>query len=200
MSQNRREFLSVSVTAAMAMASAGRAPAQTAKQDSWKPKPYRRIATEEAFSTPEIAAAGPGGSLGGIVTPYRKLINEHLMDLGEGRLKIMDEYGISMQVLSSNGPSLQDLPADKAQPLTRDFNDRMADAVRKHPTRYVALAGVAPQDPDAAAKEIDRCLSQLKFNGAFIAGYTNGEYLDEPKYAPIFEVLTQHDAPLYLHP
>ena len=81
-----------------------------------------------------------------------------------------------------------------------DLNDKMADAIRKYPTRYAALAGVAPQDPVAAAKEIDRCLSQLKFSGAFIAGYTNGEYLDDPKYTPILEVLSQHDKPLYLHP
>ena len=105
----------------------------------------------------------------------------------------MDQYGISMQVLSSNGSSLQDLPPDRAQGLTRDFNNRMADAIRKHPTRFAGLAGVAPQDPNAAAKEIDRCLGKLKMNGAFISGYTNGEYLDEPKYAPIFEVLLQHE-------
>ena len=112
----------------------------------------------------------------------------------------MDEYGIAVQVLSSNGSSLQDIAANVAQPITRDFNDKMADAIRKYPTRYAALAGVAPQDPVAAAKEIDRCLSQLKFSGAFIAGYTNGEYLDDPKYTPILEVLSQHDKPLYLHP
>ena len=201
MSQNRREFMGVTLAAAVAAVASGRASgAGSDKPDNWKPKPYRRITTEEAFTTAEVTAAGPGGSLGGAMTPYRKLIAEHMMDLGEGRLKIMDEYGISMQLLSSNGSSLQDLPADKAQPLTRDFNDRMADAIRKHPTRYAALAGVAPQDPVAAAKEIDRCLGQLKFNGAFIAGYTNGEYLDNPKFTPIFEVLTQHDAPLYLHP
>lgn len=40
----------------------------------------------------------------------------------------------------------------------------------------------------------------MKLNGAFIASHTNGEYLDLPKYTPIFEVLVQHDAPLYLHP
>ena len=202
MRQNRREFMGASLAGAMAAVAGGRAlGAQSKKQDNWKPKPYRRITTEEIFTTPEVVAAGTGtGSIGGTITPYRKLINEHLMDLGDGRLEIMDTYGISLQVLSSNGSSLQDLPADKAQPLTREFNDRMADAIRKHPTRYAALAGVAPQDPEAAAKEIDRCLSQLKFNGAFIAGYTNDEYLDLPKFTPIFEVLTQHDAPLYLHP
>jgi len=200
MTQNRREFLRKSAALAAAASSGSYAAGQSSsKQANWKPKPFRRIATEEAFTTPEIAGRNTG-ALGGTITPYRKLINDRLLDLGEGRLKIMDENGIAMQVLSSNGSSLQDLPADVAQKLTMDFNDRMAEATRKYPTRFAALAGVAPQDPNAAAKEIDRCLGKLKMNGAFIAGYTNGEYLDNEKYTPIFEVLLQHDAPLYLHP
>src|SRR5579871_6447137 len=102
---SRREFLRKSVEiAAAARAASGLLGAQgTSKQDNWKPKPYRRITTEEAFSTPEIAAASAAGALGGTVTQYRKTINERLLDLGEGRLKIIDEYGISMQLLSSNG-------------------------------------------------------------------------------------------------
>src|SRR5215475_7268869 len=127
MNHNRREFLGRSLAAVTVAAAAGRASgAQAKKQDNWKPKPYRRITTEEIFTTPEVVAAGTGtGSIGGTITPYRKLINDRALDLGEGRLKIMDEYGISMQLLSSNGSSLQDLPADKAQPLTRQFNDRL---------------------------------------------------------------------------
>jgi 5-carboxyvanillate decarboxylase len=201
MRRNRRAFLQNTFALAAAQAVSGVTDAQApAKPTPWKPKPYRRITTEEAWTTPEIAAASSAGAIGGTVTPYRKAINDRLLDIGEGRLKIMDEYGISMQVLSSNGPSLQNLKPDLAQPLTIEFNDRMAQAIRKHPTRFAGLAGVAPQNPEAAAKEIDRALGKLKLNGAFIASHTNGEYLDLPKYTPIFEVLVQHDAPLYLHP
>ncbi len=207
MTRNRRAFLKetlLQATAAMAasQAASGIAAAQAAADPpGWKPKPYRRITTEEAFTTPEIAAARSGaGSIGGTLTPYRKLINDRLLDIDAGRLKIMDQYGISMQVLSSNGSSLQDLPADLGQKLAIQFNDRMAEAIRKHPTRFAGLAGVAPQNPEAASKEIDRALGKLKLNGAFIASHTNGEYLDDPKFTPIFEVLVQHDAPLYLHP
>ena len=211
MTNDRREFLKNTflqgmAAVAAAKAASGVASAQAPAADSgWKPKPFRRITTEEAFTTPEIVAArnamGNASSIGGSVTPYRKKINDELLDLGEGRLKIMDEYGIAMQVLSSNGSSLQDLkPDDLAQKLTIDFNDRMAEAIRKYPKRYAGLCGVAPQNPDAAAKEIDRALSKLKLNGAFIASHTNGEYLDNPKFTPIWEVLAQHDAPLYLHP
>ena len=202
MTQNRRAFLQKTLAiAAAAQAASSAVAAQTPPgNDNWKPKPYRRITTEEAWSTPEIAAARTTTGIGGTITPYRKLINDRMFDIGEGRLKIMDEYGIAMQVLSSNGSSLQDLAPDLGQKLTVEFNDRMADAIRKHPTRFAGLAGVAPQNPVAAAKEIDRCLGKLKLNGAFISGYTNGEYLDDPKYSPIFDVLIQHDAPLYLHP
>jgi len=123
-----------------------------AEQTGWKPKPYRRITTEEAWTTPEIAAASGAGAVGGTITPYRKVINDRLLDVGEGRLKIMDEYGISMQVLSSNGPSLQNLESNLAQKLTLEFNDRMAQVIRKHPTPFAGLAGVAPQNPGAACE------------------------------------------------
>jgi len=207
MTQNRRSFLRNTVlqgTAAFAAAQAASNVASAQTQTGppgWKPKPFRRITTEEAWTTPEIAASRAGnGAIGGGLTPYRKLINEELLDIDAGRLKIMDQYGISMQVLSSNGSSLQDVPADLGEKLSIQFNDRMAEAITKHPTRFAGLAGVAPQNPVTAAKEIDRAMSKLKLNGVFIASNTNGEYLDDPKFTPIFEALVQHDAPLYLHP
>jgi 5-carboxyvanillate decarboxylase len=72
--------------------------------------------------------------------------------------------------------------------------------MKKYPTRYAGLMSVAPQDPAAAAKEIDRGMTQLGMNGVIINSHTNDEYLDDPKFAPIFEALIQHKAPLYLHP
>jgi 5-carboxyvanillate decarboxylase len=59
---------------------------------------------------------------------------------------------------------------------------------------------VAPQDPAAAAREIDRGLSQLGMNGVIINSHTNDEYLDDRKFTPIFDALVAHNAPLYLHP
>ena len=76
----------------------------------------------------------------------------------------------------------------------------MADAVRAHPTRFDALAACAPQEPTAAAREIERAVRQYGFKGALINSHTKGEYLDEPKFWPILEALNDLGVPLYLHP
>jgi 2,3-dihydroxybenzoate decarboxylase len=79
-------------------------------------------------------------------------------------------------------------------------NDRMMETVRTFPGRFGALATVAPQDPAATAKELDRAITQLGMNGAIINSHTNGEYLDDPKFWPIFEAAEALDAPIYIHP
>ncbi len=52
----------------------------------------------------------------------------------------------------------------------------------------------------AAAKEIERAANTLKLNGLIVNSHTKGEYLDAPKFRPIFEAAQALDMPIYLHP
>jgi 5-carboxyvanillate decarboxylase len=72
--------------------------------------------------------------------------------------------------------------------------------VAAHPDRYVGMATVAPQDPDWSAGEIMRGARQLGFKGVQINSHTQGEYLDHPKFDPIFRALAATGQPLYIHP
>ena len=54
--------------------------------------------------------------------------------------------------------------------------------IGKRPGRFAGLATVAPQDPRAAAAEIDRAVTELKLSGVIINSHTGSEYLDEEKY------------------
>jgi len=54
--------------------------------------------------------------------------------------------------------------------------------------------------PQAAADELERTVNAYQFRGALISGLTNNEFLDDAKYAPIFEKAQQLDVPIYLHP
>src|SRR5262245_780750 len=60
---------------------------------------------------------------------------DRLLDLGEVRLREMDEAGIDMQVLSHGSPSTQELTGPEGIALTKRVNDRLAEAVARHPTR-----------------------------------------------------------------
>ncbi len=84
--------------------------------------------------------------------------------------------------------------------LATSFNDALAQAVAKHPDRFSGLGAVAPQNPAAAAKELERCVTQLGLKGAIINSNTQGEYLDEPKFWDILAAAEALDVPIYLHP
>ncbi len=174
----------------------------------------RRIAVEEAFVTPEIMKewhvvlkgrdVEPGfAKMGETIlaqTPGNKVLDDRLLDIGAGRLAHMDAIGVDMQVLSLTSPGVQVFETDLATRLTAESNDALAAAVRAHPTRFAGLAAIAPQDPVAAAKEIERAATKLKLSGLIVNSHTKGEYLDAPKFRPIFEAAQAHDLPIYLHP
>jgi 2,3-dihydroxybenzoate decarboxylase len=112
----------------------------------------------------------------------------------------MDAAGIDMQILSLSAPGVQNFAAATATTLARLANDRLAAAIAAHPQRFAGLAAFAPQDPAAAAKELQRAVHALKLHGALVNSHTNGEYLDEQKFWPILEALEALDIPLYIHP
>jgi predicted TIM-barrel fold metal-dependent hydrolase len=121
-------------------------------------------------------------------------------DLGAGRLADMDEAGITVQVLSVSGPGAQFAEPAEGVELARAYNDWVADAVRAHPDRYAAFAHLPTTAPEAAADELERCVTQLGFKGALFNGTTEDLFLDDLRFEPILARAELLDVPLYLHP
>jgi len=196
---SKRAFLSAAASAVAASPLLS-APGRPSKRT------YRRIATEEGFTLPEVdaAAAAANRATGGAGMPNNPAVREAFRkaarDLGAGRIAAMDAAGIDVALLSLGSPGVQSFPAAQASELARLTNDRVAEAVRAYPKRFAALATVAPQDPRAAAQELERAISTLKLNGVLINSHTAGEYLDLPKFRPILEAVQALDVPLYIHP
>jgi predicted TIM-barrel fold metal-dependent hydrolase len=132
--------------------------------------------------------------------PQTRDMVDRLMDTGEGRLQIMDRFGIDMQVLSLVSPGVQVLDADGGVKLSKEMNDRLAKIVREHPSRFAGLACLAPQSPEEAADELERAVTDLGLKGACINSHTKGEYLDEKKFRVIFQRAEKLNVPIYLHP
>jgi predicted TIM-barrel fold metal-dependent hydrolase len=84
--------------------------------------------------------------------------------------------------------------------LARRANDRLAEAVRAHPTRYAGFGALPTPNPKAAADELERAVTQLGFKGAMIHGLTNGRFHDEKEFWPIFERAQALEVPIYFHP
>ena len=125
---------------------------------------------------------------------------DRILDLGEGRLAQMDAAGIDMQVLSLSFPGVEQFEASDATAMARSVNDELYQAVQQYPKRFSGLAAIAPQDPKAAAAELERAVNHLGFKGAMINGNIRGEYLDARKYWVIFEAAATLDVPVYIHP
>ena len=97
-------------------------------------------------------------------------------------------------------PGVQVFDGPLATRLAAESNDVLAAAVTAHPARFAGLAAIAPQEPAAAAREIERAARTLGLCGVIINSHTMGEYLDAARYRPIFEAAEALDLPIYLHP
>jgi 5-carboxyvanillate decarboxylase len=206
MDPSRREVLA----AAAAAVAAGSAPQPARAQGR---KPIRRIATEEGFSIPEIGAASarllatandePGYAAtrkAGYIPIDVPDLPQRLTSLGDLRLKHMDEAGIDAALLLVGSPGVQIFDGEEGGRLARLVNDRVTEACRANRNRFYALAALAPQEPEAAARELERAVTSLGLKGGIINSHTKGEYLDERKFWPIFEAAVSLDVPIYIHP
>lgn len=153
------------------------------------------IALEEHYGDSELADCVAGSDSG---FPPNTL--SALRDIGERRLRAMDDAGIDMQVLSVVDPNPQELPAAVAVEAIRRANDRLAAACAAHSARFAGFAALPTQVPDEAALELERCVKSLRFKGAMVRPLTNGVFLDDKRFWPIFEMAERLDMPLYLHP
>ncbi len=172
--------------------------------------PYKRIATEEAWTFPALVRAqqdylasgeAPDDAslaMAGMFAAMPKL-QGMLQDLGDQRIAHMDEYGIDRQLLLLTAPGVQVVRESEGTALAHMANDIALDACARHPDRFSALAAFDPRDVAGSVKEIERAMG-LGLNGAVLNSHFQGRYLDEAAYWPILECLEANDAALYIHP
>ena len=121
------------------------------------------------------------------------------MDSEPGYLRIATEEAFAPPELITLWRSMLD-ERDRAIAMATLANDQLAEACQRYPDRFSGLTAIAPQDPKGAAGEIERGALRLGFRGVIINSHTQGEYLDDPKFWPIFEAAEVLDTPIYLHP
>jgi 2,3-dihydroxybenzoate decarboxylase len=155
----------------------------------------RVVALEEHFWVPALR-----DRFTGFHKPRAHQPQSKLDDIGNLRIADMNAAGIDVQVLSHVQPGTQMFDAEAAVPLAREANDRLAAACRAHPDRFAGFAALPTADPKAAADELERTVTTMGFKGAMVNGLTNGAFLDERRFWPIFERAEALDVPIYLHP
>jgi predicted TIM-barrel fold metal-dependent hydrolase len=165
----------------------------------------KTIAIEEHFTTPMYKKNVPANEFRNFYLTSRSEqlghnIVEELADLGERRIARMDAAGVDVAVLSFGSPGPQGFGPEVAIPMARDANDVLFEAIMTHPGRFAGFAALPTAAPEVAADELERAVTKLGFKGTMIHGHTQGAFLDDRKYWPIFERAEALDVPIYLHP
>ena len=162
-----------------------------------------KIGLEEHFAIEETV----GESLSFMPEVVWPELRHRLLDIHETRLRLMDEHGMELMLLSLNAPTVQAVASlSGADDMSRRANDFLAEQVALRPDRFQGLAALPMQDPEAAARELQRCVTELGFKGALVNGFSEIEqvdgpvYYDLPQYLPFWAEVEALDVPFYLHP
>ncbi len=162
-----------------------------------------KIGLEEHFATADTV----GDSKGFLPERLWPKVRDELLEFQDRMLAQMDRHGIEMMLVSLNAPAVQAI-ADRARAIevARIANDVLAERMARRPGRFAGFAALPLQDPEAAARELTRCVSELKFVGALVNGFSQAPeqgkalYYDLPMYRPFWETVERLDVPFYLHP
>ncbi|HLI21371.1 MAG TPA: amidohydrolase family protein [Stellaceae bacterium] len=154
------------------------------------------IALEEHYWHEEVVKKS-GGDAGSHRTNE---IQERLYEIGPRRIATMDEAGIDIQILGHGMPATQRMDAESAVRLARVSNDYLAEKCKAYPTRLMGFANLPTPDPKAAADELERAVTKLGFKGAMVHGPSNGVFLDDERFWPMWERAAALDVPIYMHP
>ena len=162
-----------------------------------------KIAFEEHWAIEETL--GASRQIVGSDTEWREL-HDRLSDIHDLRLAEMDRHGIEFAILSLNSPAVQGiLDTGEAIATAGKANDLLARETARRPDRFAAFAALPMQDPEAAARELIRCVNDLGFKGAMVNGFSQKAvaqsviYYDLPEYRPFWATLAELDVPFYLH-
>lgn len=119
----------------------------------------------------------------------------------DARLAAMDTAGVDVQLVS---PWMNLAATAVGEGVATDFarvsNDAMAEVVRGHADRLVALANLPLQDPAPAAEELRRAVVDLGMVGAEIATRPGGRELDDEGFEVLWSTARELDCLLLVHP
>jgi uncharacterized protein len=165
----------------------------------------RIVGVEEHVTYPELMSRLPEAAVieKGYLSrdePFGRLSLLDKMSDTENRIRDLVAVGLTVQVLSYPLAGGDVQPQQDAPQWARDANDSLARRIAAYPDRYAGLAHLPLTNPDAAADELERAVTQLGFKGALVSGATEGRYLDHPSFDPLLARAEQLDVPIYVHP
>jgi aminocarboxymuconate-semialdehyde decarboxylase len=129
---------------------------------------------------------------------YNILVPGH-RDIGF-RQRVLDEHGVTTQVLSFTTPGVHVEVPETSIAWARMVNDAFARVVRERPGRFTALATLPLNDPKASVDELERAMTSLGLPGAMVFSNVNHVALSDERYEPLWDKADELNAVIYIHP
>jgi len=118
----------------------------------------------------------------------------------ENVLRLHDEVGLDVSVISNSGHYLKKFSRDEALPFIAAQNEYLASLRDRHKDKIVALAIAIPGGGEAHLKQLERAVRQLDLRGVLINSSHRGAYPDDADARPFFALATELDIPVFMHP
>ena len=122
-----------------------------------------------------------------------------IAEVGERRLREMDEQGIDVEALSIN-PQWYKAERDAATEAIRIQNEKLAGFCATWPDRFVAFASVALQFPDLAVQQLEHGVKKLGLRGAAVGGSVAGKEFSDPMFHPFWAKAEELGVLIFIHP
>lgn len=118
----------------------------------------------------------------------------------ERRTRLMDRFGVDVQILSFPAPGVDRFGEELSAELSRLINDEITRLSERYPDRVTGLASIPFSDVPEAVDEMRRAVKVGGLKGVEAYSNINGEYLDSPRFFPIYEQAESLHAPIFVHP
>ena len=119
-------------------------------------------------------------------------LNPSRKDL-EAHIKVMDESGVNMAVLTDQ---VQVMGAEVARML----NDGIAQVERQYPKRFLGAIHLPIHEPEAARRELERGINKLGLRAVALLACHLDVQLDDPSMNPLYERIQRLSLPIVIHP
>lgn len=118
----------------------------------------------------------------------------------ENVLRLHDEVGLDLSVISNSGHYLKAYDREEALPTIRQVNEYLASLRDKHKDKIIAFAVAIPGGGDAHLRELERAVKQDDLRGVLINSSWRGAYPDDADARPFFQLACDLDIPVFMHP
>jgi aminocarboxymuconate-semialdehyde decarboxylase len=116
------------------------------------------------------------------------------------RLRVMDQQGVDMRILSLSSPSVYDWQGARQVEIARLMNDATAALVRRHPDRFAGIGSLPLGDVEASLAELDRIVGELELKGVMIGSNVGGVQVNDPRFEPVWAKVDALRLPVFEHP